>query len=140
MIVAHYAALEARIEAGTGLSDKVFDTVRLDADGGLAYENYVILYSPTQQEIVQSRFAMIADYAGDVPFDCDIRIVGTAASTVRLMLDRVLTQVTGHQLVVSGRQDAKLRVTEVTNVVPDVSVKPFLYTASVSLEWHSRKA
>lgn len=140
MIDEYFTALEERIEAGQGLANRVFDTVRLSADGGLIRDNYVILYSPVPLDVPQDRVSLVPTFAGTVEFESDIRVVGVDAKTVRIMLGRVKTQLLGPGLTVAGRQPAVVRLGSSSRTVPDTSVKPFLYYADMSVEWTSRAA
>ena len=137
MIDEYYAALKVQIEAGQGLAGRVYDTVRLDANGTLIRDNYVVLYSPVPLAVPQDRATLPPSFAGVVEFESDIRVVGTTAATVRQMMPRVLA-VVGQGITIAGRQAARLRLGDVGKVRPDESVKPFLYYADMSVEWTSR--
>ena len=138
MIDEYFTALKAQIQLGTGLANRVYDTVRLDAAGGLIRDNYVILYSPVPLDVPQERFTYSQTFADTVEFEADIRVVGIDAATVRIMLGRVKTQLIGHKLAITGRQPAKVTLGSSGRTVPDTSVKPFLYYGDMSVEWTSR--
>jgi hypothetical protein len=133
----YFTALKARIESGTGMTGRVYDTVRVGADG-LIRDNYVVLRSPVPVSIPQDRFTKIQTFADTVDFDCDIRVVGVSPQAVRLVLDRVQTQLVGHLLTVAGRQPAKVTTEGGGTVKEDQSVKDFLYYADLTAEWVSR--
>lgn len=138
MIDEYFTALKARIEAGTGLAGKVYDTVRLDATGALIRDNYVVLFSPVPVATPQERHAHVQTFADTVEFDIDFRVVGISPQAVRLTLSRVFTQLVGHQVAITGRQPAKVTVSGGSRIREDQSVKPFLYFADASAEWVSR--
>jgi hypothetical protein len=136
----YYTALKTQIELGQGLAGRVYDTVRLDANGALIRDNYVVLYSPVPLDVPQDRFTMTPTFVGTVEFESDVRVVGTTAATVRQMMSRVSTQMIGHGLTITGRQPARVTLGSSGRVLPDTSVKPFLYYADMSFEWTSRAA
>ncbi|MDR7189781.1 hypothetical protein J2Y46_002607 [Microbacterium sp. BE35] len=138
MIDEYFTALKTRIEAGTGLAGKVYDTVRLDAAGALIRDNYVVLYAPVPVDTPQERFSQVQTFADTVEFEVDFRVVGVSPQAVRLTLSRVLTQLVGHQVAITGRVPAKVTVSGGSRVREDQSVKPFLYYADASAEWVSR--
>ena len=140
MIDEYFTDLESRIEAGTGLAGKVYDTVRLDATGGVIRDNYVILYSPVALDIPQTRFTEIPTFASDVEFESDLKVVGISGQAVRQMLARVMTQLIGYKTTITGRQPARISLGSQGRVREDTSVKPFLYFAEASIEWTSRPA
>lgn len=138
MIDDYFTQLDTRLKAGTGLADKTFDTLRLDAEGGLIQANYVVLFSPTMDEFEAERFAQEVDSTAAIPFEVELRVIGTKASTARKMLSAATDQFIGYSVQVEGRQLARLRPLGTTQVQPDVSVKPFLYWASARFAWISR--
>lgn len=138
MIDEYFTALKARIEAGTGLAGRVYDTVRLDATGVLIRDNYVVLYAPVPVDVPQERFSQVQTFADTVEFEVDFRVVGVNPGAVRLTMSRVLGQLVGHQVVITGRHPAKLTAAGGSRVREDQSVKPFLYYADASAEWVSR--
>jgi hypothetical protein len=136
----YYTALKTQIELGQGLAGRVYDTVRLDSSGVLIRDNYVILYAPVPLEVPQDRVTLVPSFAGPVVFESDVRVVGTTAATVRVMMGRVTTQLIGHGLTIVGRQPARVSLGSAGRVLPDTSVKPFLYYADLSVEWTARPA
>lgn len=140
MIDEYFTDLENRIASGEGMSGRVFDTVRLDGNGALIRENYVILFSPVALDIPQSRFTKVQTFEDDVEFEADLRVVGTTPATVRRMLSVVMRQLVGHLASAPGRQPAKVTLGSQDKVREDQSVKPFLYFANASVEWTSRAA
>lgn len=138
MIDDYYAALKTRVEAEPGFTGRVYDTVRLDANGALIRDNYVIQYSPVPVDVPEYRYTGLESFAGAVEFDNDFRVVGLNAATVRQMTGRLVEHLVGHKLAITGRAPAAIRLGEVGKTVPDTSVKPFLYYADVSIEWTSR--
>lgn len=140
MISEHFDAIKARLEAGTGLSGKVHDTARINADGGLVRDQYVILYRSAPETIATDRFNHVAGVGHVLTFLVDVRAVGTSPSNCGAVLDRVLTQLTGHSLTVSGRSCTPMTLESSGRVAIDQSVKDFLYYADVSFELISRPA
>ena len=138
MIDEYFTALETQVTSDAGL--RVYDTVRLDAAGGLIRDNYVILYSPVPLGVPQERFTVVQTFADTVEFEADLRVVGMDAKTARRMFGRVKSQLIGHMLTITGRQPAKVMLGSSGRTLPDTSVKPFLYYADMSVEWTSRPA
>jgi hypothetical protein len=134
----YFTALRARIEAGTGLAARVFDTVRMDTTGGLIRDNYVVLYAPVPVGTPQERFSQMQTFADTVEFEVDFRVVGVSPTAVRLTMSRVFTQLVGHGLTIAGRAPGKVTVSGGSRIREDQSVKPFLYYADGSAEWVSR--
>jgi hypothetical protein len=133
----YFTALKARIEAGTGLAARVFDTVRI-GDAGLVRDNYVVLYAPVPAGTPQERFSQMQTFADTVEFEVDFRVVGVSPTGVRLTMSRVFTQLVGHGLTIAGRAPGKVTVSGGSRIREDQSVKPFLYYADGSAEWVSR--
>lgn len=140
MISEHFDAVEARLEADTDLAGRVHDTVRLDANGGLIRDQYVILYRSVPESIVSGRFNMIPEADSDVTFMVDVRAVGTSPKKCGAVMDRILTQLVGHRLVVAGRSCAPLVLDSSSRIVADQLVKQFMYYADVGFELTSRPA
>jgi hypothetical protein len=140
MIDDYFTQLENRLKLGTGLADKTFDTLRLDAEGGLIHANYVVLFTPTMDEFDEVRFTAEVDANAAIPFEVELRVIGTKASTARKLLSAATDQFIGYSVQIEGRQLARLRPLGTTQVQPDVSVKPFLYWASARFAWISRPA
>jgi hypothetical protein len=140
MIDDYFAQLDTRLKLGTGLADKTYDTLRLDAEGGLIQANYVVLFSPTMDEFEAERFAQEVDSTAAIPFEVELRVIGTKVSTARKMLSAATDQFIGYSVQIEGRQASRLRPLGTTQVQPDTSVKPFLYWASARFAWISRPA
>lgn len=138
MIDDYFTQLDTRLKLGTGLADKTFDTLRLDAEGGLIQANYVVLFSPTMDEFSEARFTAEIDANAAIPFEVELRVIGTKVSTARKMLSAATDQFIGYSVQIEGRAPSRLRPLGTTQVQPDTSVKPFLYWASARFGWISR--
>jgi len=135
----YFTVLDTRLKLGQGLADKTYDTLRLDPDGNLLRENYVVLFSPTLDEGEVERYMKEPDADDAIPFEVEVRVVGTAVPNVRKMLSVAVGQFRGFRVGIEGRSPVMLRCVGVTQVRPDTAVKPFLYWASTSFAWTSRK-
>lgn len=140
MIDEYFQALKARMELSPVMVGKVFDTLRMNPDGGLIRDNYVLLFSPLPVNVPQTRLAQVQTFADDVEFEVDLRVIAVNPAGVRLWASKVMQQLVGHQVAITGRQPAKLTVSGGSRVREDQSVKPFLYFSDLSLEWVSRAA
>lgn len=138
MIDEYYAALKSQIEGTAMLANRVYDTVRFDANGGLVRDNYVVLYSPTPLDVPQERLTQAATFDDTVEFEVDVRVVGVNAASARVFMGKLSQQLIGHMLTITGRQPARVTLGSAGRVLPDTSVKPFLYYADMSFEWTSR--
>lgn len=140
MITPHFNAIKARIEAESTLAGDVHDTVRIDAEGGLIRDNYVILYRSPPESIGSGRFNAVADSSSELTFIFDVRAVGTSAAMCGAVLDKVMAQLVGFRLVVAGRSCTPIRLESSGRVTADQSVKPFLFYADAGFEFVSRPA
>lgn len=140
MITPHFNAIKGRIEGDAALVGKVFDTVRLDDAGGLIRDNYVILYRSAPSSFDNGRLTAVSQYASEATFLVDFRAVGTSATQCGAVMDKVLTQLLGHRLLVTGRVCSPIVLDSSDPVRADQSVKPFLFYQDAAVEFVSSPA
>lgn len=139
MIEAHYNAVKAALEADPDLSGKVYPSARLDDAGGLVRGAYVIVY-PTAPLELQGRFGQ-AVTTGSLPratFVFDIRAVSTTALAAGRLLDKIMAQLLGARLTVTGRRVDAVRLESVGRVEPDASITPPLFYGDAAFRVVSR--
>lgn len=140
MIDDYFEVLFAQLKGSAKLADKTHDSLRLDPDGGLIQDNYVVLFTPTMGDLSGLSVTKEPDLSADIPFEVEVRVVGTSVATARKMLSVATGRFIGFRVTADGRQPVMLRCTGTTPVRPDTDVKPFLYWASAFFSWTSRKA
>lgn len=135
----HYTALRTLAAVGL-LEDRVFDTVRVDPDGGLIRDQYLILYRSTPEEIASERFMKAATFDDALTFEWDFRAVGVTAGAAGDVAVTFLRNVIGGRLVVAGRACTPIAGGASGRVLPDTSVRPHLFTVTGSVTTISRPA
>lgn len=136
-MITHYNAVKDRLEDASALSDKVFDSARLNADGTFVRANYIILFGGSPAELGGDRQfrQQVAD--DNAVFDFTLRGVGTSATAARSMLMAAATQLVGWVPQISGRYCRPVRFTGGDDPRPDMSVKPPLFFADDEYELRS---
>lgn len=139
MIDAYYLSLEGRLKSDP-LTVKTFDTVRFDEGGGRVLDTYLILKAPTMGTFQVTAFSKEVDYSANVPFEVVLQAVGTSASNARRMLSRGVDRLVSFKVSAPDRQPTVMKVEDTSEIDPDESVKPFLYSGYARFSWISRPA
>jgi hypothetical protein len=130
---AHYAAVKARLQADAALTDKVFDSARIDADGNLVRDQYLILFgSPGSRDT--GRLTAAQSATADASFDYTIRAVSVSVDGCFMLLEKVYAQLAGFVPTIAGRYCNPISLDgSGFEVEPDMSVSPPLYSVDVDV-------
>jgi len=139
VIASMYAAVKARLELNTLLSARVSPSARLDSAGALVRSNYVIVFPTPPVVLDDARFSKPQAVDSDATFLLDVKVVAVDALGCALLTDAVLTQMVGHQLVISGRVCTPAKLDSTSIVRPDNSISPPLFYTDLSFEIISRR-
>lgn len=139
MSAAVQKAVEARIREGAGMADRVFDTARIDAKGGLIRDNYTVVgVSLAGLDEGRLSAAHRADSPGE--YFIDVRGVGTTSDAARLMLDRAKTQLLSARLSAPKLRFQQVAFERETKIETDMSVTPPLFYADAEYTVRSDRA
>lgn len=139
MIADVYNAVKARLELNAALSGKVSPSARLNAADNLVRDNYVIVFPTPPIVLDDDRFSKPQALDSDATFFVDVKIVAVDALGCALLTDAVMTQLIGHQLVITDRACTPAQLDSTTTVRPDNSVTPPLFFCDLSFEIISRR-
>jgi hypothetical protein len=139
-VIGEFAAFRGQLESAPALSGKVFDAVRVDAEGKLIRDTYAVLFGGPPDDLDDGRLALPQMADADATYVYTVRAVSTTAGGVRATLSLLLRQVVGSVLTVEGRRMDRTRLTDVTDVLTDDAVRPPMFYADIEFAVVSRRA
>lgn len=138
MIAAHYSAMKACIESRPALAGKVFAAARLNPQGGLVRETYVILF-PTAPDLDDDRFTAVQAEGSTATFEFDVKAVAPTADGVMHVMDHLTAALVGASLDVAGRRCDPVVLTSSDPVAPDDDSSPPMFYADLEFTVVSRR-
>jgi hypothetical protein len=124
-VIAHYAAVEARVKANPKLSNKLNDSI-LETVTGLPFKgSYIVLFGGEADSLESNRFTAPQLADSDAEYVYTVRSVSTTPDGVRSLQAEVSAQLTGHKLLVAGRNCSRLRLTDSTYPIQDAKFPLF---------------
>jgi hypothetical protein len=126
-IAAHYNAVSTFLAGGVDLTDRVFDTARVDAQGQLIRDTYAVLYGGSPDELDDKRFTAPQQVSSRAEFVYPVRSVSITPDGARKLADKVSSRLVGGVVTVEGRSCDPMRLTLGGGVETDRSVTPPLY-------------
>lgn len=138
-MIAEFAAFKAQVQASPLLTQKVFDVVRIDGDGKLIRDTYVVLFGGPPDDLDDGRLSLPQLPDADATYVYTARVVSTTPGGVRSTINLVLGQIVGQVLVVDGRRIDPMRLTFSTDIIADTSVLPPLFYSDLEFTVVSRR-
>lgn len=137
---AHFQAVIARLEEDDALDGKVHDAARVDANGELVREVYVVVFGGSPAELGRDRLYKQQVLEDDAVFDFTIRSVAPTPAGCRAVATHVAAQLVDFAPTVEGRRCRPIRFTGGDDVRPDISIKPPIYFLDEEYELRSLRA
>lgn len=124
-MIAHFAAVKARLEANTKLTGKVNDSILETPNGAPFKGSYLVLLGGEAESVESNRFTAPQLPDSDAEYVYTVRTVATTAAGVRAFQAVVSAQLTGHKLIVAGRNCSRMRLIDSSHPLQDVKFPVF---------------
>lgn len=124
---AHMAAFMSWLDGG--IDPAVYDSdAPLNPDGTIVRASYVVVWDTGPDVLDDERFALPQAYESDGDYRFVTKAVGITPLAARAVRDAVASRLTGHRLVVTGRNCDPIRLDPISAPVQrDTSVSPPLW-------------
>lgn len=129
MILETYAAMKTRAEAEATLTGKVVNTVRVDNNGTLIRDQYVILFGGGPERLDDDRFTAPQKPTSKAEFVFPTRSVSVTPDGALAVATKLMNQFVGFTPTITGRICERIQLDEgsFSEVKIDDSVLPPLY-------------
>lgn len=126
-MIAHYAAVKARLQADTIIAPKVFDAARVDATGALIRDTYVILFGGPPDDLDDGRNTSPQSSGSDAVYLYPTKVVSITAIGALGFAKKVSDHLVGFRPVIANRLCGEIALDDADPVEVDFSVTPPLY-------------
>jgi hypothetical protein len=129
MILEHFTAMQARLEADATLTGKVFAAARVADNGTLIRDQYVILFGGGPEVLDDDRFTAPQRATSKAEFVYTVRAISVTADGALAVATKVLNQLVGFVPTITGRVCERIRLDEGSfgESKADASAMPPLY-------------